>query len=134
MLLVLALVLTACGVAEMDWKPKSPSGRFQAEVTSQIAANPPLKGGRVWQVKTYDDKGNLQYAEPESGRPWHLDNYWAWSADDRFWVLDTDVSLFLVCERTDRAWSMRNAKGRRITSRGIERGEATLVRQVAETI
>ena len=106
MLVSLALALPAC---ERDWKPKSPSGLFQAEVTSQVATQPPLRGGKVWQVKIHDAKGNLVYAEPESGRPWHLNNYWAWSADDRFWVLDTDVSKFLVCEQENGTWTMRYA-------------------------
>jgi hypothetical protein len=57
----------------------------------------------------YDASGTLRYEEPESQRPWHLNNYWAWNTDDKFWVFDSDISRFLVFELADGSWIRRDA-------------------------
>ncbi len=88
-----------------DWTPLSPSGEFQAIVTNQVAETGPLKGSSVWQVIIQDEDGKPVYIEPTSMRPWHLNNYWAWDVQDRFWVYDTDVGLFIIWEYGQDGWT-----------------------------
>jgi len=93
-----------------NYKPVSQSGKFTAHVTHHVAKASPYSGTKVWKIMIFDSSGKLLYEEPESQRPWHINNYWAWSEDDAFWVYNADIQTFLIFEQAGSSWGMRDSK------------------------
>jgi hypothetical protein len=82
----------------------SPDGRWVAKVP--LSAVPGREFATWWLPEIADADGALHYADPE-GFPGRFNVYWAWDAEDRLWLYETDEGGLWVFAEEAGQWTRR---------------------------
>ncbi|MFH1467002.1 MAG: hypothetical protein ABIO70_21645 [Pseudomonadota bacterium] len=82
----------------------SPDGRWVARVP--ITAVPGREFATWWLPAIADAEGLTRYADP-AGFPARFNVYWAWDAEDRLWLYETDEGGLWVYAEEGGEWTKR---------------------------